>query len=262
LPNPQDIVPLQELMRQGHVRPGDFIVNGQSGDFITGNHIPERLLNADVDVADVLDAIIEKHFALWRSLQTEENLVKIKGRILEVLGLKGDEIIGPQGAAALYEQWEYQERQAKFVVAGQRIYDFLGLSWRLPLWDQELIYLFRDLPARRKFGQAPYRAYLRQYDYKGLFQDFHRPVWHWPGAMKAVLPAARIIRLTKGRDARDRFLKKFLYFGNFRHHYAPFRYRDFVAHVDDLRSPISLLVAVWLKERGVSVPGLPEFATV
>jgi hypothetical protein len=87
-------------------------------------------------------------------------------------------------------------------------------------------------------------------------------VWHWPGLMKAVLPVARVIRLTKGVKARDRFLKAMMYFGNYRHHYAPFRYRDFLEHVDDLRSPISLLVALWLSERGISVPGLPQLKIV
>jgi asparagine synthase (glutamine-hydrolysing) len=257
VPNPQDILPLVDLMGQGVVRAGDMIVNGQSGDFINGGHIPQQFIDCDADVAGLFDAIVAKHFSLWSSLKTPENLARIRARVLSELGLSGSERFSGQDAAALYEQWEYQERQSKFVVNGQRIYDFLGLQWRLPLWDQEFIIFWRDIPAPVKFAKRLYCAYLDRYDYRGLFRNYSPAVWHWPGVMKGVLPLARLVRLTRGPKARDRFLKSLLYFGMFRHLYAPYRYRDFLAHFDDLRSPISLHVATWLHEQGLSQPGLP-----
>ena len=41
--------------------------------------------------------------------------------------------------ADLYEKWEYEERQIKYVVNGQKTYDFWGVDWFLPLWDSEFV---------------------------------------------------------------------------------------------------------------------------
>jgi len=257
VPNQQDILALTELMADGAVRQGDVIVNGQSGDFINGGHIPQRLIGRDTDAHELFDAIAAKHYSLWGQLKTPDNLARVRERVFAELGLVGSERFSAQDAAALYEQWEYQERQTKYVVNGQRIYDYLGLRWRLPLWDQEFIVFWRDIPAPVKFAKRLYRAYLDRYDYKGLFRDYNPAVWHWPGLMKGVLPFARLIRLTAGPSSRDRFLKSLFYFGMYRHLYAPYRYRDFLAHVDGLRNPISLNVATWLQDEGLSVRGLP-----
>ena len=57
------------------------ILNGQSGDFITGNHIPELFNKEQVTKEDLLGAIIKKHYSLWTNLHTEDNLRVIKAKI-------------------------------------------------------------------------------------------------------------------------------------------------------------------------------------
>jgi hypothetical protein len=70
--------------------------------------------------------------------------------------------------------------------------------------------------------------------------------------MKAVLPLFRLVRLTLGTAARDRLQKRLLYFGMYRHMYAPFGYRYFQRHALDLRNPISVLSQHWLAEMGIA----------
>lgn len=254
IPNPQDILPLMRLMGEGRLREDDFVVNGQTGDFISGGHIPSRLLEANAGMDDLIEAIIDKHYSLWRSLKTPENLARIEARILGDLDLERDANLTARELAAHYERWEYHERQAKYIVNGQRIYDFLGLNWALPWWDREYVEFWQNLPASTKAGQAFYLRYLDDYDYKGLFREFKPHVWHWPGLTKVVLPMARLIRLALGYETRDRFLNAMRYFGMYRHLYAPYGFLDVLRRSQDLRNPLSLLVLTWLREIGVATP--------
>lgn len=257
-PNPQDILPLVQLLAEGVINRGDFVVNGQTGDFICGGHIPKALLVPQVTFEDLFQAIVRKHYSLWAAAKTSEALDRLRGRVARDLGLSGNEVMEGQDACALYELWEYRGRQSKFIIAGQRIYDFLGLNWRLPLWDQEYVSFWRDIPAAVKCDKKLYRRYLDHYDFKQLFKGYQATVWQWPGFMKAILVASRLIRLTLGVEARDRFLRASLYFGMYRHLYAPYRYLDFLKNAQNLRNPISLLVATWLAENGYECPNVPK----
>ncbi len=253
LPNFQDFPTLHEQCRRGELPDGAVIVNGQTGDFISGGHIPKSLWdNHAPTMDDLFEAVVAKHYSLWASLKTPGNLATLRARMLDTLELTGDEQPERDAIIALYERWEYQERQAKYIVNGQRNYDFLGLDWALPLWDRRLVDFWRDVPAEHKFRKRLYRRYLETWDYQGLFRDYKPVVWQWPGATKAVLPLFRLVRLVFGTAARDRLLKNLLYFGMYRYQYAPFGYRNFLRHARNLRNPISLLSRDWLAELGLA----------
>lgn len=253
LPNFQDFPTLHEQCQRGELPDGAVIVNGQTGDFISGGHIPKPLWdNHAPTMDDLFEAVVAKHYSLWSSLKTSNSLATLRARMLDSLELTGDEQPGRDAIIALYERWEYQERQAKYIVNGQRNYDFLGLDWALPLWDRRLVDFWRDVPTEHKFRKRLYRRYLETWDYQGLFQDYKPVVWQWPGATKAVLPLFRLVRLVFGTAARDRLLKNLLYFGMYRYQYAPFGYRNFLRHARNLRNPISLLSRDWLAELGLA----------
>ena len=57
------------------------------------------------------------------------------------------------------EYWDFQERQAKFIVNSVRVYEFFGYSWRLPLWDNELIEYFKKIPLSYRMNTNLYRKY-------------------------------------------------------------------------------------------------------
>ena len=61
--------------------------------------------------------------------------------------------------ADLYEKWEYEERQIKYVVNGQKTYDFLNINWYLPLWESEFVKFWTSVDKKYRFRQNLYREY-------------------------------------------------------------------------------------------------------
>ncbi len=182
VPNPQDIVPLSRLRDEGLLGPDAVLVNGQSGDFSCGAHIPRALLEPGADLERLMDLACAKHFALWRDMRTPGNLALVRERMRAVLAGLDPAPDGPTELAVLHDCWEWQERQAKYVVAGQRIYDFLGLDWRLPLWDLEWMRFWPRVPVAHRLGRGLHCKYLAQWDFRGLFSAPEPVVRHWPGA--------------------------------------------------------------------------------
>jgi asparagine synthase (glutamine-hydrolysing) len=246
VPNMQDIYPFLQLRERGLSRDA-IVVNGQSGDFISGGHIPSQLLECE-DRERLIDALLEKHFALRESLRTTENMAVVSRRIED--SLNAMEIAAGKAlpAASLYESWEWQERQCKYVIGGQRIYDWLGMDWRLPLWDASYLDFWSRVPVELKRGQRLYKEYLRSRNYCGLFRDFNPKVWRWPGAALAVLPLAQIVGFLGGRGAKQRFYAYARYIGHYGPNYAPWGWSAFKSEATDIRNPVSMLVSTWLRE--------------
>ena len=45
----------------------------------------------------------------------------------------------PEDAQDAFEVWDWQERQAKWIVNSVRNYEFYGYEWRMPLWYNEIM---------------------------------------------------------------------------------------------------------------------------
>ncbi len=251
VPNFQDLLTLRAYRERGMLPDDAILVNGQTGDFISGGHIPATLIDGDPSPDRLFAAIVGKHFSLWNSLKTPVKLDALRVRVFAQLGLHADTELERDHAVALYEQFEFDERQAKYVINGQRNYEFLGLNWSLPLWDRALVEFWRNVPVEQKFRQKLFATALSRWNYRGLFRDFDPMVGQWSGPAKALLIPSRLIRLTLGPARRDAFLRRMLYFGMYRDQYAPFGYPEFLRHAGDLRNPVSFLSREWLRERGL-----------
>ena len=71
-------------MKEGLLKK-DIIINGNSGDFISGGHIPKPTANILIDknnlklhLEKIIQAHIEKHYSLWDTLNTKcnEDIIK------------------------------------------------------------------------------------------------------------------------------------------------------------------------------------------
>ncbi len=175
VPFVQDMSAIEALKANGFIPPDAVIANGNSGDYISGNHIPAKLCIVPQGLTEtqrrgrIVDALADKHFALWRNLRTAENLAHIH-RLLHN-AISEIPLAAPETDHGLYEYAEFQDRQCKYVITGQRIYEFLGHVWRLPLWDNDYLDFWESVPLRFKAGQRLYNATLRDANWGGVWRD-------------------------------------------------------------------------------------------
>ncbi len=257
IPNYQDLLPIYKLKKAGRLSTDTLIVNGQSGDFNSGGHLPESLMSHEATLDDLVSELIKKHYSLWGKLLTENNIKKINENIIQHLINSDEKSIHDEltsnELANLYERWEFEERQIKYIVNGQRVYDYFSLDWRLPLWDGEFVRFWCHVPVELRYKQKLYRKYLSSWNYKELFKEFNPPISAWSKkASCAIVPLSLLLRVTLGRRRRNYLIKYFDYISRYGNHYHSFGFKTFSENIHEIKNPFSLYTLSWLCEQGLS----------
>ena len=130
-----------------------LVVNGNTGDFISGGHIPASIRNINALTGDAyatfIDEFLKKHLSLWVNRFSYEQYNRM-GNILRS-DLEADRLLdNNMPAYAIWEWLEFLNRQSKYVISGQRIYDFLNLDWELPLWQDAYLDFWAKVPLSLK----------------------------------------------------------------------------------------------------------------
>ena len=75
------------LYKEKYSIPEDSLfVNGNSGDFISGGHIPKELFNkTKIKEYDLIDLIIKKHFCLWDRCLSDTYYPKISHNLKNLI---------------------------------------------------------------------------------------------------------------------------------------------------------------------------------
>jgi asparagine synthase (glutamine-hydrolysing) len=254
------------MKQRGEVPDDAVFINGNSGDFISGNHIHPSLLESRPDLTwparkeRVFDAYLDKHFSLWRDLRTPDNDRRVRNRAAAALD---EALTGPVPAAAdhgLYEFLECQERQAKFVISGQRVYEFFGHAWRLPLWDKDYLDFWRVLPLSAKTHQRLYRTMLIEANWGGVWDTIPinaksiSPAWIRP--LRAL---AKIACAPLGENVwRGTEKHVFAYWTDLLSTYAAVPYRRLLFDRRGFRNAIALRCEAYLASKGLGWDGRPE----
>ena len=188
----QDLFVLETLMKDGWLPRDAVIVNGQSGDFVSGNHVPDAInalaldgsMPADADArAPLFAALQRKHFSLWESLRRSSDVARIDALLEAQIAATSAPPPTAANAPALFEHLEFMDRQSKYTIAGQRSYEYFGFDWSLPLWDDPYLAFWEAVPRPARRSQALYRTVLRETDWGGVWHSIPlnqkrvRPVW-------------------------------------------------------------------------------------
>jgi asparagine synthase (glutamine-hydrolysing) len=216
IPFHQDLYAVGRLRADGRISHEAVIVNGQSGDYIAGNHIPPSLcaapegLSEDARWARITAQLMDKHYDLWKTLRTPGNKTRISRLLRGEMETTGGGLGKPENDFALYEMSEFLNRQVKYVVAGQRSSEWHGYDWRLPLWDNDFLDFWTAVPLAAKAGRRLLRETLAQCNWGGVWGgEWEFPQTITPPWMRPVRLAAKLMHAPLGRARWHRFEKQF-----------------------------------------------------
>lgn len=246
-PNLNQQCALKELIRAGRMRPGDVVINGQSGDFIAGAHIPE--ISGPYSDKLLLDRIMAKHYYHRTDLLTPENIQAVRSCIDGLIREHTDRRVEEEVQfARQYELWEWQERQVKRVINGQRNYDFLGLDWRLPLWESEYLDFWRRVPVSLKRRRHLFVKYVERMDFYGLFKRFKPKLSRWPGNLIGIQYFGHGVKLLFGRKASQAYYERLDYLSQYGNLFAQLSYPEFLRMIKTHKSPLAIYAKHWIEE--------------
>ena len=112
---------------------------------------------------NIFEFILDKHFNLWNNkdlgLRKEITLlVQNQKKIYEEKFLK------KLSLNDFYELYEYENRQSKYVINMNRVAEFFGFDWRMPLWDSRFIKFWNKIPDKFKIDQKLYVNTINLYN--------------------------------------------------------------------------------------------------
>jgi len=226
-----------------------IIVNGNAGDFLTGNHIPilkEKKLNSDI----LLNYIIKKHFSHNKKILSEIFLKNIKKNILNKEFLKHNEFLAYEKFAKHFENWEFFERQSKRVVNAQKVYEFFNYEWELPLWDYRLVNFWKNQKLKHKLSRSLFIKYLQAKDDFNVFNDDQiKELSVWTKNSRYITYIGKILRLLAGNIAADNFYKFCKIFSKNGFMYSSINFNFYLKNYKNYNDPLSYWSEDWVKNK-------------
>ncbi len=218
-PGVQDCYAIKKLLDNKYLKKNDMIVNGNSGDFISGGHLPalskkwKKENRIDKITETIFDEHYKKHYSLWKTLKTKNNKKIIKKEIskqIKSFKIKLNNKIAPEG---IYELLEYENRQSKYVINFQRVYDFYNIKWALPLWNSSFIKFWSTVPPKYKLKQKLYKEVLIELNMGEVWTEkyntkaFVSPLW-----ARLLRNLTKVIFIFLGKNKWYNFDRKYFYY--------------------------------------------------
>ena len=167
-PHIQDFPAVQRLLEQGIIHSDAVVIPGHSADLLGGSHLPQLSQKL------TLDKLLYKRYYGLNYLRS-----KYARKLLQNLGNKVGRVSlthDREECLNLYNDWGIKVRQANFIINSVRVYEFWGLEWRLPLWDDEFAGFWNSIPWVEKKESILYHRFLFEKYFNSAGVSFVKPV--------------------------------------------------------------------------------------
>jgi asparagine synthase (glutamine-hydrolysing) len=147
-----------KLKRNDMIPDDSIFVPGHTADFVSGGHIPCNWYDR-VSERQFVEQIVRKHYVMW-NWQNESRDFKeqIYNKIITCSEINRFSL--HSDPASIYERWDWQERQTKYIVNSVRIYEFWYYDWWLPFWDTEYVQYWNRVPLKWRINKKLYEEYV------------------------------------------------------------------------------------------------------
>lgn len=163
LPHCQDIYAIKTLLEQGIIFKDAVVVPGYCGDGLGGSYLVDEKYIEDFSAEGLARTISEKHFSFMRNSPLRNEITEdIR------ISLSSQDVADIDKYNSIGEAWYTINRWSKFVVNALRGYDYFGLEWRIPLWDNELMDFWYRVPNEHRGRVTWYDEYLLT----GVFKEY------------------------------------------------------------------------------------------
>lgn len=154
---------LLELQESGVLAPNCVAITGNSGDAIEGADVTHLFFPGQTYAAeDIVNAIRNRHLVLSGYRYSLNPMLYKDIYPYLNLAFENKRSFTDEEAEEIYELFNWRERQAKYVVADARNYDdFLGIDWRLPLWDNAFVDFWLRVPYVLRYDRKLYYQYVQ-----------------------------------------------------------------------------------------------------
>lgn len=156
LPITQEWYAIKYLLDKNIIPKNSIVIPGYSADFLEGTHLDKSLNNKKI----CTDALIKKHYNL-REIK-DENIEIINSKINDKLNYM-EKDLNNKDYSEMYERFNFEERQSKYITNAIRTYEFFGLEWRLPFWSKEFIEFWCSVPLEFREDRKLYLDYAKKY---------------------------------------------------------------------------------------------------
>ncbi len=229
VPYIQSLSTIKYLKDMNWINQDAVFINGNSGDFISGGHI--KIKNKDdyqikdilLRKENILSQLIEKHFSLWVYLKNDNNLKNLKTNLWNEIQKCCGDFQTTTNDHLLFEYSELIDRQSKYVITGQKVFEYYKHEWRLPLWDDEYLFFWQKVPLEFKLKQKLFIEMLKKNNFGNVWGDDF-PVNKKTIVPKWIIPLRYICKIpfsffgNRGKRAWKQFdINFFLYFRDVNH---------------------------------------------
>ena len=146
----QALPAILELKRAGKVPEDAVVVPGHALDFNAGSHLAPA--NGNITRKSMVRRIVAGHYTLRRLTGDDRRYFMRCNPDIPVR-------MSEASAVGVYQRWEWVNRQSKFIANDVRAYEFAGLDWELPFWDERVCRFWAEVPARLLYGRRLQYAY-------------------------------------------------------------------------------------------------------
>ena len=178
LPHFQDWLAVKKLKNYGLLEPNCIFVPGHTGDFIAGGHIPENKPNNESwNLNRLTGHILDKHGDLvhtrYKPETTFNRIYEQLEYYCELNSIDSNSRCGLTDIdlAYLYQRWEWNERQAKYIVNSVRVYEYYGYDWWLPFWDKSFVNFWTVISLHLLYKRNAYISFVKHQYSRQTMQD-------------------------------------------------------------------------------------------